>query len=144
MQDHFVVGHHRKPLVVMPTQGRKYDMGRMRAVFFADGAQTENRYSISEWWLDPHTPGPGVHSHQDDHIFYVLTGTLSLLIDGESTEAPRGSYALIPGGVPHDFQNHGRDVCGFISINVPAGFEQKMPGIVEWFRENPLGDVAAR
>ena len=44
--------------------------------------------------------GPGAHSHPDDHVFYVLTGTLSLFIDDERTDAPRGSYALIPGGVP--------------------------------------------
>ncbi len=135
-------GGDRKPLIVRPDQGRKYDMGRMRAVFFADGDETHTRYSISEWWLEPRTPGPGAHSHPDDHIFYVLTGTLSLFIDGERTDAPRGSYALIPGGVTHTFENRGTEECGFISINAPGGFEQKMPGIVDWFVENPLGDVA--
>jgi quercetin dioxygenase-like cupin family protein len=132
----------RKHLIVRPDQGRKYDMGRMRAVFFADGDETDARYSISEWWLEPRTRGPGAHSHPEDHIFHVLTGTLSLLMDGGRTDAPRGSYALIPGGVTHDFENHGAEECGFISINAPAGFEQKMPKIVEWFAENPLGDVA--
>ncbi|MEO8306968.1 MAG: cupin domain-containing protein [Pseudomonadota bacterium] len=135
-------GSARKPLIVRPEQGRKYDMGRMRAVFFADGAETASRYSISEWWLEPRTRGPGTHSHADDHIFYVIVGTLSMFIDGERNDAPRGSYALIPGGIPHDFENRGEEECGFISINVPAGFEQMMPRIVQWFRENPLGDVA--
>ena len=132
----------RKPLIVRPGQGRKYDMGRMRAVFLADGGETAGRYSIFEWWLEPRTRGPGTHSHPEDHIFYVLAGTLSLLVEGERTDAPRGSYILIPGGVPHDFENHGAEECGFITINAPAGFEQKMPGIVEWFAENPPGDVA--
>jgi quercetin dioxygenase-like cupin family protein len=132
----------RKVLVVRPDQGRKYHMGRMRAVFFADGAETNARYSISEWWLEPRTRGPGTHSHPEDHIFYVLSGTVSLLIDGARTDAPRGSYALIPGGVPHDFENHGTDECGFISINAPAGFEQMMPQIVQYLAEKPLGDVA--
>lgn len=31
------VTRKRKPLIVRPDQGRKYEMGRMRAVFFADG-----------------------------------------------------------------------------------------------------------
>jgi quercetin dioxygenase-like cupin family protein len=132
----------RKTLIVRPDQGRKYHMGRMRAVFFADGAETNARYSISEWWLEPRTRGPGIHSHPEDHIFYVLTGTVSLLIDGERTEAPRGSYALIPGGTPHDFENHGTNECGFISINAPAGFEQMMPRIVQHLAQRHLGDVA--
>ena len=128
---------NRKPLIIRPDQGRKYDMGRMRAVFFADGEETAGRYSISEWWLEPRTPGPGVHSHPEDHIFYVPAGTLSLFIDGKRTDASRGSYLLIPGGTQHDFQNHGMEECGFISINTPGGFEQKIPGIVEWFADNP-------
>ena len=133
----------RKPLVVKPDEGREYDMGRMRAVFFADGDQTANRYSISEWSLDARTEGPGAHSHPDDHIFYVLEGTLSLFIEGQRTDAPRGSYALIPGGASHDFQNFGEETCRFISINIPAGFEKMMPQLVKWFADKPLGDASA-
>jgi quercetin dioxygenase-like cupin family protein len=114
----------------------------MRAIFLADGEETDARYSISEWWLEPRTRGPGTHAHSDDHIFYVLAGTVSLLIDGEWTDATRGSYALIPGGVPHDFENRGSEECGFISINAPGGFERSMPGIVRWFADHPLADVA--
>jgi quercetin dioxygenase-like cupin family protein len=118
-------------------------MGRMRAVFFADQDQTDDRYSISEWSLEPRTEGPGAHSHPDDHIFYVLAGTLSLIIDGRRTAAPRGSYVLIPGGVSHDYCNRSDKTCKFISINTPAGFEQMMPQLVQWFKDNPLGDVKA-
>ena len=132
----------RKPLIVKPDQGRGYVMGRMRAFFFADGEETDNRYSISEWWLEPQTRGPGAHSHPDDHIFYILSGTLSLFIDGEWAEAESGSYAVIPGGVQHDFENRAAELCGFISINVPAGFEQMMPQLVDWFARNPLGDAS--
>ena len=131
----------RKSLVVEPGEGREYDMGRMRAVFFADGDQTDGRYSISEWSLEARTEGPGAHSHPDDHVFYVLEGTLSLVIEGEREDAPRGSYALIPGGLSHDFNNSGAETCRFISINVPAGFEKMMPQLVTWFADNPLGDV---
>ncbi|MGH8220323.1 MAG: cupin domain-containing protein [Steroidobacteraceae bacterium] len=74
-------------------------------------------------------------------MFYVLAGTVSLLIDGEWTEAPRGCYVVIPGGVPHDFENRAIEECGFISINTPAGFENMMPRLVEWFAEHPLGEV---
>jgi mannose-6-phosphate isomerase-like protein (cupin superfamily) len=65
-----------------------------------------------------------------------------LLIDGEWTDAARGCYAVIPGSIPHDFENRGFEECGFISINAPAGFEEKMPDIVKWCVEHPLGDVA--
>ena len=129
------------PQVIDPGQGRKYDMGRMHAVFFADAAQTGGNYSISEWFLDPMTKGPGAHDHPDDHIFHVLSGTLSLVIAGRRTDATCGTYALIPGGVSHDFENHTGETCRFISINIPAGFEQMMPQLETWFAENPLRRV---
>lgn len=129
------------PLIVRPGQGSDYGMGRMRSVFHADGAKTDNRYSVSEWWLEPRTSGVGTHAHADGHIFHVLAGTLSLVIDGERTEAPRGSYVVIPGGVEHGFENRGAEHCRFTSINAPAGFEQKMPDIVAWFAKAPHRDL---
>ena len=124
-----------------PDQGRTYDMGRMQAVFFADGEETDGRYSISEWSLEANTQGPGEHAHPDDHIFHVLDGTLSLVINGVRRDAVRGTYTVIPGGIPHDFSNFGSETCRFISINIPAGFEQMMPQLVNWFADKPLGDA---
>ena len=131
----------RKALILAPGQGRRYPMGRMRAVFVADTAETDSRYSVSEWWLERNTRGPGSHSHPEDHVFYVIEGTVSIVIDGAWSHAVRGSYALIPGGTPHDFANRGNDRCGFISLNVPGGFELAMPCITQWFAANPLGDA---
>jgi hypothetical protein len=62
----------RRAVVLAPGQGRTYPMGRISAIFKADGAETESRYSISEWWLEPHTQGPGAHAHPEDEIFYVI------------------------------------------------------------------------
>ena len=44
-------------------------MGRITALFLADGSETDARYSISEWWLEPNTKGPGPHSHAEDDVF---------------------------------------------------------------------------
>jgi len=128
-----------KPFIAQREQARHYGMGPMRALFLADCGQTGSRYSISEWWQEPRTPGPGVHQHEEDHIFYVLAGTLSLYLDGNWTDLTRGSCALIPGGTPHNFENRGQVESGFLAITVPGGFEEELPGIVQWFVEKPLG-----
>jgi mannose-6-phosphate isomerase-like protein (cupin superfamily) len=130
-----------KALVIAPDQGRRYSMGRMSAIFKADCAETDSRYSISEWWLEPNTRGPGTHAHPEDHIYYVIEGNLDLFVNGEWCLAERGAYAIIPGGTPHDFENRGSVRCGFMSLNIPGGFELKLPGIVQYFSENPLGDA---
>lgn len=131
------ISNPRKSFIVPPAAGRTYSMGKMHAVFKADGAETDSRYSVSEWWLEPNTTGPGIHAHPEDHVYYVIEGTVSLCLDGEWSHAERGSYALIVGGTQHTFENRGSVPCGFMSLNVPGGFESSMPAIVQWFDENP-------
>ena len=94
---------HPCPIMLGPDEGRSYAMPSMRAVFKADGDETGDAYSISEWWLEPGTNGPGAHSHPEDDVFYVIDGTMSVLVGDRWIEAPRGSFVLISGGVTHDF-----------------------------------------
>jgi quercetin dioxygenase-like cupin family protein len=125
------------PIFLLPGTGRQYAMGRIAAVFLADGAETGERYSVSEWWLEPNTQGPGAHSHPEDDLFYVIEGTMSFLLDERWLDAPRGSFVLAPGGVTHDFQNRSDTRAGVINLSIPGAFEQHMPGIARWFSENP-------
>lgn len=131
----------RNAVVLAPGEGRAYPMGRIGAVFKADGAETASRYSISEWWLDPHTQGPGAHAHPEDDVFYVIEGTMSFLVNDAWIDAPRGSFVLVPGGATHDFENRGDARAGVLNLSIPGDFEQHMPGIVEWFVEHPPGNA---
>jgi mannose-6-phosphate isomerase-like protein (cupin superfamily) len=119
--------------------GRSYLLGRMRSVFKADGEETKNTYSISEWWLEPHQPGPGAHSHEaNDDIFYVLEGTVTFLAGNEWIDAGKGTFLRIPAGVMHDFENRSDELAGFLNIYIPGGFEKDMPAIVKWFEEHAV------
>jgi mannose-6-phosphate isomerase-like protein (cupin superfamily) len=132
----------RAPIILSPGAGRDYPMGRIRALFKADGDETAQRYSISEWWLEPRTKGPGPHSHDEDDVFYVLEGTMSFFVDGKWIDAPKGAFVLAPGGVTHDFENRGDVRAGMLNLSCPGNFEEDMPGIAEWFRNNPPGSTA--
>jgi mannose-6-phosphate isomerase-like protein (cupin superfamily) len=121
--------------------GRAYSMGRMNAIFKADGKETGNRYSISEWWLEAHTTGPGAHSHAEDDVFFVIEGTMSFLIGDRWMDAPKGSFVLAPAGVTHDFENRSPARAGALNFSIPGGFETNMPDIVQWFAENPPKDA---
>jgi mannose-6-phosphate isomerase-like protein (cupin superfamily) len=134
----------RKPVILGSGAGRSYPMGRIAAVFKADGSETQSDYSISEWWLEPHTQGPGPHSHPEDDIFYVIEGTMSVLVGETWTHAGRGSFILIPGGMTHDFENRGDTRAGVLNLSIPGSFEQHMPEIVEWFTKNPPKDTGDR
>lgn len=130
----------RAPVVVPPGKGRTYAMGPLDAVFKADGAETAGRYSISEWWLDPYTRGPGAHQHEEDDVFFVLEGTMSFFVGGKWIDAPKGSLVIAPGGTPHDFENRTAKRAGALNVSVPGDFEPHMKGIAEWFRERSASD----
>ena len=131
----------RMGIFLSPGEGRPYPMGRISAVFKADGNETQSHYSISEWWLEPHTQGPGAHSHAEDDIFYVIEGTMSFLIGDRWIDAAKGSFVLAPGGMIHDFQNRSSNRAGVLNFSVPGDFEKSMPAIAKWFTENPPKDA---
>ena len=126
-------------IFVRPGEGRAYPMGRIASVFLADGAETAEKYSVSEWWLEPNTAGPGAHAHPEDDLFYVIEGTMSLLKGGRWIDAPKGSFLLVPGGIEHDFENRSTSRAGVLNFSIPGDFEKNMPQIVQWFAENPAG-----
>ncbi len=122
------------PIILGPREGRHYALGAMRAIFKADEDETQSDYSISEWWLEPHTPGPGAHSHEaNDDMFYVIEGTARFLIGEEWIDAPKGSFVRAPAGTMHDFANETDEPVGLLNIYIPGGFERDMPAIVDWF-----------
>ncbi len=124
-------------IFLSPGGGRPYEMGALSAVFKADGAETGDRYCVSEWWLEPHTQGPGAHQHdENDEVFYVLEGTPSVLIGEVWVEASAGSFMLIPCRTTHDFENRADLRAGLLNFFIPGGFEPMMPAIVKWFEEN--------
>lgn len=128
----------RRAIVLGPSEGRSYPCGDMHAEFKADGDETANTYSVSEWTLDPGCQGPGTHRHDaNDDTFYVIEGTVTFLLDDETLPAPAGTFVRVPPGVDHGFRNDGEQPARLLNIYVPGGFEDEMPAIVGWFAEHP-------
>lgn len=126
------------PLVLPPGSGRRYACGPMTAVFKADEEETSCAYSASEWWLEPHSAGPGAHLHEEnEEVFYVLEGQTTFLIGEEWITADKGSFIRIPPKTIHDFANRSGQKTGVLNFFIPGGFERNMPAVVKWFEENP-------
>jgi len=130
----------REAVVLTPGGGRDYPMGRIRAIFKADREETAMAYSISEWWLEPNTKGPGEHDHPEDDVFFVIEGTMSIFVGDHWVDATPGSFVLVPGGMRHDFENRSGKRAGVLNFS-SGPFEQDMPGIASWFAEHPPGSA---
>lgn len=128
----------RSPIVRLPDEGRRYDMPAMSAVFHADGPETGDAYSVSEWRLKPRSDGPGPHSHEaNDEIFRIVEGTMAVLVGDEWVDASAGSVIVVPAGVTHDFANRTDAPAALFNVFIPGGFETNMPAIMKWYEDNP-------
>lgn len=114
-----------------------YNCGTMTAIFKADENEIKEKYSVSEWWLEPCSGGPGAHQHEgNDEVFYVLEGTTSILIGDKWIDAEKGTFIRIPARTMHDFKNITDQKTGVLNFFIPGGFERNMPEIVRWFEDN--------
>lgn len=128
---------HTETLILTEGQGRIYNCRTMTAVFKADENETKDKYSISEWWLQPNSGGPGLHSHEDnDEAFYGIEGTTSIMVGDKRLEFRKGTFLRIPAKTIHDFANRTNEKSGLLNFFIPGGFERNMPSIVKWFKDN--------
>ncbi len=129
--------NHTDPFILTEGQGRVYYCGTMTAIFKADENETNEKYSISEWWLEPNSGGPGAHQHEDnDEVFYGIEGTTSILVGGKWVDVNKGTFLRIPAKTIHDFANRTDEKSGLLNFFIPGGFERNMPSIVQWFKDN--------
>ena len=78
-----------------------------------------------------HRPGemPPLHVHHaEDEGFYVLEGSLTIYLPGESVELGAGDFYLAPRGVPHTFEA-GPEGSSTLVQSVPGGFRIFTPAI---------------
>ena len=113
-----------EPIILAPGAGRTYEIGPMRGTFKADGAETGDRYCVSEWSVEPGHDGPGAHSHEDnEELFLVTEGTMAFLVGDEWVDAPAGTFIRVPAGVTHDFANRTDAPATAFNVFIPGGFE---------------------
>ena len=125
-------------IILKSGEGRVYKGGTMTAVFKAGENETADKYSISEWWLEPHTEGPGAHQHEsNDEVFCGIEGTTSILVGDKWMDGEKGTFLRIHQKTIHDFTNRTNEKCGVLNFFIPGGFERNMPSIVKWFEDKP-------
>ena len=61
----------------------------------------------------------GMHTHVVDQLFYILSGTMSLEIAGQSHVAGPGTLVVFPAGVPHRNWNGGTEATIHLAVSAP-------------------------
>jgi len=61
----------------------------------------------------------GLHFHDVDQIFYVMSGTMSIEIEDKQYTCPPGSLIVFPAGVHHRNWNGGSSPTVHMAFNTP-------------------------
>lgn len=63
------------------------------------------------------------HQHPWPHINYIIRGSATLHLNGEDNHLTAGSYAFVPAGSLHQFQNTGNETFEFMCIVPEEGHQ---------------------
>ncbi len=94
----------------------------MLAEVKASAADTGGRYTLVEITAPPGLQSPLHVHHREDEGFYVLDGTVTILVGERTVELGPGQHAFGPRGIPHRF-TVGPDGAHMIWVLTPGGFE---------------------
>jgi len=82
----------------------------------------ESDFVLAEWTDDgggfdpPHYLAPRHVHHADDEAFYIVEGSLSFELGGETVRVDAGGAVMIPKGTVHTWWNPSEDRCRYIIV----------------------------
>ena len=77
------------------------------------------RLLVQEYPPGGYTEGHPVHM-DFEQIYYIVSGMMVLTLEGETFNAPAGTFVFIPRGTKHEHRNDGEESAVFLTINVPV------------------------
>jgi quercetin dioxygenase-like cupin family protein len=74
--------------------------------------------------IAPPGEGPPLHTHtREEETIYVVSGDFRFQVGDDVSDAPAGSFAFVPRGVAHTWQNIGDESGKLLVTFMPAGME---------------------
>jgi len=87
--------------------------------------ETDESYGLAEVTSSPNVPGPPPHYHKGDReFFFIVKGTLDVMVNGEWKRMPAGSFAELPPDTVHTFINKTGDDVVWLTGWRPKGFQR--------------------
>ncbi len=109
-----------KPLVLKTGEGRSYSWNEYLFTVKAGAAETERGVSFMEFFTRKGDEPP-VHVHEEeDEIFYVLDGDLTIRCGDESFQVAPNGFVFLPRNIPHGFTIHSDGLVRMLVVTVSA------------------------
>ena len=127
-----------EPLISLPGEGQKITANGIEIFLKAKTHQTNGHWSMIEYVLPPSLSGPPYHYHKiTQEMFYVLEGTLQLVLEGKTFDAPSGTLVVVPVDSQHTFKNISSSKVRFQVWFSPGGMEQYFLDVEELIKNEP-------
>lgn len=106
---------------VEPSAGASHSVGADSFRILGGNAETGDGFAAIEYTGVPGVPGPPLHVHHTfDEAWYVLEGEVEFTLPEGSRTGVKGSFVLIPRGVPHTFQVRGSSAARWLGLFSPG------------------------
>jgi mannose-6-phosphate isomerase-like protein (cupin superfamily) len=74
--------------------------------------------------LKPSAPNGPVHRHNDaENVYFILSGTLTVRLNGGRFEAKSGDAVFIPRGTLHSASNESDEECVLLEMYTPTAHD---------------------
>ena len=103
-------------------EGRMLDILGTRTRFLCPGVSTGGGWSLMEVEL-PRDAGAPPHSHPWDEAYYVLSGEIGFMVDGEQYVVHAGDFLYAPADTVHAFHGRSAEPARVIIFDAPAHAE---------------------
>jgi quercetin dioxygenase-like cupin family protein len=112
------------PTVREPNEGKSVAVVGDVYRFLATGDETDGRYAMFEAVVRPGGgPPPHIHSYEEES-FYVVEGEITFQVGDERVVAKAGTFANMPVGSLHSFENCTDQPARMIISVAPAGLDK--------------------
>ncbi|MFJ9109428.1 cupin domain-containing protein [Streptomyces sp. NPDC102283] len=81
--------------------------------FVRERTMSVGLYALDAGELDPQRP------HQQDEVYFVVSGRASITVGTETTQVGRGSVVYVPAGVDHKFHHITEDLRVMVVFSPP-------------------------
>ncbi|MCX5200016.1 cupin domain-containing protein [Streptomyces sp. NBC_00237] len=81
--------------------------------FLKERNMSAGLYALDAGSTDPQQP------HQEDEIYFVVSGRAAITIGMETTQVARGSVVYVPAGVAHKFHHISEDLRVLVVFSPP-------------------------
>lgn len=121
----------RRLAITQQGEGERLEIGHS-TLLTASCEWTSGAYCVMEQLVAPRSLVPA-HTHAtEDQALWVLSGALTVWVDGDEVELHEGGYAFRPAGLPHSMWNQLDEPVRILEITNPgAGFERYMRALSE-------------